>query len=140
MQYNNLSKKHYEQYITIINSSVTKDYFNNYIDNILNNNHQIIIIEDNEHNLIGSGTIFIEEKLTHGGCKMGHIENVLIDENYRGNGYGELLVKYLLEICKENKCYRVDLNCNSELEEFYQKNNFEKKHLCMNIYFKENFS
>lgn len=139
MKYNNLSKKHYQQYKTLIDSNITEDFFCDFIDNILNNNHQIIIIENYEKNIIGCGTILIEEKLTHGGCKMGHIENVLIDEKYRGNGYGELLVNYLLEICKENKCYRVDLNCNSELEEFYQKNNFEKKHLCMNIYFKENF-
>ena len=140
MQYNNLSKKHYNYYKNLINSNITEEYFTNFIDNILNKNHKIIVIEDNEHNLIGSGTIFIEEKLTYSGCKMGHIENVLIDEKYRGNGYGELLVNYLLEICKENKCYRVDLNCTSELEHFYQKNGFEKKHLCMNIYFKENFS
>ena len=71
---------------------------------------------------------------------MVHIENILIDEKYRGNGYGELLVNYLLGIGKENKCYRVDLNCTSELEHFYQKNGFKKKHLCMNIYFKENFN
>ncbi len=70
---------------------------------------------------------------------MGHIENILIDEKYRGNRYGEKIVNKLLEICREKKCYRVDLNCSSELENFYKKNGFNKKHICMNVYFKENF-
>jgi glucosamine-phosphate N-acetyltransferase len=140
MKFTNLSKKHYLQYKNLIDSNITEEYFNYFIENVLNKNHNIIVIEDNYNNLLGTGTILIEKKLTNDGCNMGHIENILIDEKFRGNGYGELLVNYLLEIGKENKCYRVDLNCTSELEHFYQKNGFEKKHLCMNIYFKENFN
>lgn len=139
MKYNNLSAEHYLQYTNLINSNITKEYFNNFITNVLNDNHIIIILEDENENIIGTGTILIEEKLTYGGCKMGHIENILIDEKYRGKGYGEKIVNKLLEICREKKCYRVDLNCSSELENFYKKNSFEKKYLCMNIYFKENF-
>lgn len=139
MKYNNLSIEHYEDYKNLINSDFTKIYFNYFINNVLNDNHVIIVLENDDGSIIGSGTILIEHKLTYGGCKMGHIENILIDEKYRGSGYGELLVNYLLNICKERKCYRVDLNCNSELKKFYQKNNFSEKHICMNIYFKENF-
>jgi glucosamine-phosphate N-acetyltransferase len=139
MKYNNLSRKHYLQYKTLIDSNITEEFFCDFIDNVLNKDHIIIILEDDDENMVGSGTIFIEKKLTYGGCNMGHIENILIDEKYRGNGYGEKMVNKLLEICREKKCYRVDLNCNSELEDFYKKNGFEKKHLCMNIYFKENF-
>ena len=71
--------------------------------------------------IIGTGTILIEEKLTYGGSKLGHIENVLINKNDRGKGYGGMLVKELLKICKKEMCYRVDLNCVKELEEFYNK-------------------
>ena len=140
MKFINLLTKHYTQYKNLIDSNITEEYFTYFIENVLNKNHKIIVIEDSNNNLIGTGTILIEKKLKNGGCNMGHIENILIDEKYRGNGYGELLVNYLLGIGKENKCYRVDLNCTSELEHFYQKNGFEKKHLCMNIYFKENFN
>ena len=48
------------------------------------------------NNIIGSGTILIEEKLTYGGCKMGHLENIIINKKYRGKGYGEKLIKELL--------------------------------------------
>ena len=91
-------------------------------------------------NIIGSGTLSIEPKLTYGGCKMGHIENILVHPHNRKNGYGEQLVHKLLEYAKENGCYRVDLNCTSELEHFYEKNGFKQKHICMNVYFKENFN
>lgn len=140
MNYYKLSKKNYTQYKTLIKSNITEEFFYDFIDNTLNENHIIIVLEDEKENIIGSGTIIIEKKLTYGGCNMGHIENILIDEKYRGQRYGEKLVNVLLEICAKKKCYRVDLNCNEELEQFYNKSGFTKKHLCMNIYFKENFS
>lgn len=133
-----LSKNDYKQFTTLINSNISENDYNNFINEVLHEDHLIIILKLNK-NLIGTGTLLIEKKLTYGGCKMGHIENILIDENYRGNGYGELLVNHLLKLCKEKKCYRVDLNCNSELENFYKKMNLKQKHICMNIYFKENF-
>lgn len=139
MQYNYLSKKHYLQYKNLINSNITEEFFTNFINNVLNDNHIIMVLEDEEDKIIGTGTILIEEKLTYGGCKMGHIENILINENYRKRGYGKQIVSKLLEICNSKKCYRVDLNCSSELENFYKKNGFDKKNICMNVYFKENF-
>lgn len=138
MEFSNLDKNDYHTYKNLINSNITQEYFENFLYNILNENHIIIVLKK-DNNIIGSGTILIENKLTYNGCKMGHIENIIIDEKYRKQGYGEELVKYLLKICNDRKCYRVDLNCNSELENFYKKNNFNKKHICMNIYFKENF-
>ena len=56
-----------------------------------------------------------------------------------GLKYGEKLVKKLLDVAKEKKCYRVDLNCNKELDHFYEKNGFGINNICMNVYFKENF-
>ena len=55
-------------------------------------------------------------------------------------GFGEKIVNKLLTSAEKKKCYRVDLNCNSELEGFYKKMNLKQKHICMNIYFKENFN
>jgi len=135
----NIHHNDYEQYIKLINSNITREAYDKFIDNVLNERHQIIVLEI-DGNLIGTGTLLIEPKLTYGGCKMGHIENVLITEKHRGSGYGELLVKNLLEIANEKKCYRADLNCTSELENFYKKNGFKQKHICMNVYFKENFN
>ena len=66
MKYINLSKKHYTQYKNLIDSNITEEYFTYFIENVLNKNHKIIVIEDSNNNLIGTGTILIEKKLTNG--------------------------------------------------------------------------
>lgn len=134
----NLISNDYEEYIKLLDTNITKEYFNNFINNVLNNNHIILVLENN-NDIIGSATLLIEKKLTYGGCNLGHIENIFINKDCRGKGYGKKLVNQLLEYAKENMCYRVDLNCNEELQEFYKKHNFTKEQICMNIYFKDNF-
>lgn len=133
-----LEEKDYIQYIRLINSSITKYIYDDFIKNTLNENHIIYVIElDNL--LIATGILLIEEKLTNNGCSMGHIENILVDEKYRGKGFGEIIVKKLLEIAKNRGCYRVDLICKPELEYFYKKNDLQNNNIGMNILFKENF-
>lgn len=135
----NIEKNDYNNYIKLIESNISQADYNNFINNVLGNYHTILVIEL-DNNIIGTGTIFIEKKLTYGGCNMGHIENILIDTKYRGKGYGEKIINELLVCANKMKCYRVDLNCSSELKQFYEKNGFNQKHICMNVYFKENFN
>ena len=138
MEIKGLVKEHYEDYVKLIDTAISIDQFNEFVDHVLGENHYILVIEK-DNILIGTGTIFIENKLTHGGCKMGHIENILIDEKERGNGYGKLLVNELLKIGNERECYRVDLNCNAELEDFYKKSGLAQNGIHMNVYFAEHF-
>tara|TARA_B100001175_G_scaffold294259_1_gene281353 strand:+ start:902 stop:1318 length:417 start_codon:yes stop_codon:yes gene_type:complete len=127
-----------EIYNKINNTVITKEYFNNFINNILNKFHNIYVLEQKK-NIIGFGTLILEHKLTHNGCIMAHIENIIIDENYRKQGYGNILIKELIEICKKEKCYKIILNCDSNLEKFYKKNNFTSNKLSMELLIKENF-
>ena len=136
--FRNVATNDYNEYIKLIHTDISKEKYDIFIDNVLGDYHQIIVLEL-ENKLIATGTLLIEEKLTYGGCKMGHIENILVDETYRGKGYGELLVKELLDKAKIMKCYRVDLICNIELENFYKKNNFNASSISMSIFFKDNF-
>ena len=46
MKYNSLSRKHYQQYKTLVDSNITEDFFCDFIDNVLNDDHIIIILED----------------------------------------------------------------------------------------------
>jgi len=135
----NIILSDYEKYKTLINSTISFDYFTNFINNILNNNHIILVIEDN-NNLIGTGTLLIEEKMTYGGCKMGHIENILIEENSRGKNYGYLLINNMISISKTKGCYRIELNCDDNLIKFYEKNNLYKYQNSMSLLIKENFN
>jgi len=138
MNLRKINNSDYEIYKKINNTDITNHYFNNFINNILNKYHNIYVLE-NENIIIGFGTLILENKLTHNGCKMGHIENIIIDEKYRSCGYGIQLVKELIEICKKEKCYKIILNCDSYLEHFYKKNDFIKNKLSMELLIKENF-
>lgn len=128
----------FEGYTNLIESSISKINYERFLQNILNENHIIVVLLDGDE-IIGSGTLIIEHKMTYGGCKMGHIENIFVSKNHRKKGHGETIVKYLIDYSNESGCYRVDLNCNSELQNFYEKNNFKCNCICMNIYFKNNF-
>ncbi|HYP43339.1 MAG TPA: histone acetyltransferase, partial [Candidatus Nitrosocosmicus sp.] len=45
---------------------------------IKNKNYRIVIAEDNQnHQIIGSATLLIEQKFIHNGGKAGHIEDVV---------------------------------------------------------------
>ena len=133
-----IMEKDFEEYIVLNNTNISKNYFNNFLVNILNDNHMIYVIENNKK-FIGTGTYFIEFKLTHNGCKMGHIENIFIKKEERKKGYGKKLVKYLVKNLEEQGCYRIDLSCKKYLKHFYNLNDFVNNEITMTKLIDKNF-
>ena len=60
----------------------------------LPNNQNIFVILNEHKKLIGMITIIIESKLIHGGKSVGHIEDLVVDSEYRGLGIGRRLVEF----------------------------------------------
>ncbi len=133
----NILKSDYNAYISLLGTGISNRSYDCFLDTVLNDTHVILVMEA-DNSIVGTGTLFIEEKMTYGGCKMGHIENVLVKGEYRSRGYGEALVGRLVSLAKEGGCYRVDLNCKANLEHFYGKNGFIRRGLHMSTYIKEN--
>ena len=77
-----------------------------------------VMIDDNV--VIGSGTLVIEQKIIHGFSKVGHIEDIVIDKNYQGKGYGKKIIEYLINFSKENNCYKITLGCDDDKIDFYK--------------------
>ena len=124
-----------EQYFII--GPVSNEYvinFNNYVSK-LDNNKQIYVIETNETKIVGSITIFIEDKLIRNMGKVAHIEDLVVDKNIRGRGFGKLLVNKCIEHAKNMNCYKIILNCNENNMIFYEKQGFQKKENQMALYF-----
>jgi len=97
---------------------------------------QIWIAQDPYSNkIIGCGTIIIEPKFIHKCGSVAHIEDVCINPEYRSKGYGKKLIQLLIDISKNNNCYKVILNCNDENKSFYEKCGFNKTNNQMSIYF-----
>ena len=90
-----------------------------------NPNHIIhVAVDDNK--IIGSTTLFIEQKFIHDGGLVGHIEDVVVRKSYEGQGIGMKLVISLLDVAKQRKCYKTILNCEDSLKQFYEKIGFKK--------------
>lgn len=99
--------------------------------NNLNDNHYIFIYENFEKIPIGIITLLIEQKLIHGGKCVGHIEDLVVHNKYKGKGVASQLISHCVKIAEENNCYKIILDCKEELIPFYNKNNFKQQGVCM---------
>jgi glucosamine-phosphate N-acetyltransferase len=86
-------------------------------------------------NILGSGTIIYETKIIHGCKNVGHIEDIVVHENYRSHGIGQKIVEKLTELANKKNCYKVILDCKETLIPFYEKIGFEQKGSQMSKYF-----
>ena len=77
-------------------------------------------------NIVGTGTLLIEAKMTYNTCFLGHIENIYIDENNRNKSFGKNIIAFLIDYATKFGCYRIDLLCIDELCEYYGKIGFHK--------------
>ncbi len=99
-----------------------------------NKNFKIIVAEEKEnHKIIGTATLLIEQKFIHNGGKVGHIEDVAIKKGFQNKGIGKEIIKELIKIAKEEKCYKIILDCDEKVSKFYEKIGFEKHSIMMRI-------
>lgn len=99
----------------------------------LNDNHNIYCCI-RENKLVGMVTLFIEQKLIHNGSSVGHIEDLVVDSNYRGQGIAKSLIKHCIGISKQRQCYKIILDGDRELVGFYEKCGFKEKEVQMAMY------
>jgi|SRR3989344_1342833 len=69
------------------------------------------------------------------GGRIGTLEDVVVDSQHRGKGYGEMMVVKIIEIARKRKVALIDLTTASEREaanKLYQKLGWEKRET--NIY------
>jgi len=97
---------------------------------------QIWVFEDSQANkIVASASIFLEQKIIHCGGIVAHLEDVVVDEAYRGNQLGQKLIANIVEKAQESGAYKIIADCKPELLSFYSKNGFEKRGEQIAIYF-----
>ena len=102
----------------------------------LNKQHQHWIIFDKKsHQIIATGTIWIEQKLIHNFGKVGHIEDIIVSKKYRKHGLGKYLVNKLVGLVKKSGAYKVQLYSDQNTIPFYEKIGFSKCDSGLSIYF-----
>ena len=114
-----------------VNIDMESSEFNKIYNKIVNNGC-IIVCEQNDE-LIGSITIITEQKFIHNSAIYAHIEDVFVHESHRHKKIGKELVNKAIEYCKDNNVFKILLNCDETLKEFYSLNNFEHRQISMSM-------
>ena len=123
---------------TVVN--VCNDKFRETLENITKTGGIIMVGYISKPNLsdfeiVSSGTLIIEPKIIHGCKKVGHIEDIVVHTDYRGNKLSQQILYILRKYARENDCYKVILDCNESVKNVYLKNGFEEKGIQMALYF-----
>ena len=108
-------------------SNLEQNSVKNILKKILENENHIIHVAELNGKIVGSTTLLIEQKFIHEGGFGGHIEDVVVNKKFEGQGIGMKLVLSLLDVAKEKKCYKTILNCEDKLIPFYEKIGFKQK-------------
>ena len=107
-------------------SGLDKNKTKEILKKIKQNPDHIIHVAIGDKKIVGSTTLFIEQKFIHDGGLVGHIEDVVVRKDYEDQGIGMKLVISLLDVAKQKKCYKTILNCEDNLRPFYEKIGFKK--------------
>jgi glucosamine-phosphate N-acetyltransferase len=128
----------YKNYLQILSQlteigNITYEDFSNILCKI---NSEIWVFEDTQSNkIVASASIFLEQKIIHNGGIVAHLEDVVVDETYRGKQLGQKLIANIVKKARESGAYKIIADCKPELLSFYSKNGFEKKGEQIAIYF-----
>ena len=118
------------------NKELNCENFNEILKNILqNNNHNIFLYLDNSDNILGALTLLIEQKFIHNGKCVAHIEDFVVKQEYRSQNIGKDLMNYAINYAKQNNCYKVILDTDSKLVNYYSNYGFVNKGIYMGCYF-----
>lgn len=86
-----------------------------------------------EGRIVGTASLYIEEKCNRPYGVALHIEDVVVDAGYRGMGIGRALVDFIKQRARDLKAYKVLLDCSPNLVSFYEKCGFKNSGVCMRV-------
>lgn len=120
-----------EQLTEVNSKDISYDDFCKQFDR-MNSTTYVIRVSDK---VVATGSLFIENKFIHKLSSVGHIEDIVVDKDYSGNGFGSIMVDVLKRLAKGAFCYKVILDCDKDVVGFYEKCGFVVKGVEMAMYF-----
>ena len=79
-----------------------------------NNYFTLVIVSRATDKIVGSGTVFTEQKFIRNLGKVGHIEDIVVDKSMQGRKLGLRIINALTEISEARGCYKTILNCSED--------------------------
>jgi glucosamine-phosphate N-acetyltransferase len=107
-------------------SSITQEKALEIFKEIKTNPKHIIIIAELNGEIIGTTTLLVEPKFIHQGGKVGHIEDVVVRKEFQGRKIGQKIIKFVLQIAKNQGCYKTILDCSDDVKSFYEEIGFKQ--------------
>ena len=107
-------------------SNLDKEKSEQIFKKISSNPNHYVYVAILDGRVVGSTTMIIEPKFIHDGGNVAHIEDVVVSKEHQGKGIGEMIMNSLLELAKENNCYKTILDCTDEVMPFYEKIGFKR--------------
>jgi len=92
---------------------------------IINDSKYILLVVKHNKEIVGTGMLTTRLNLSHGGKRVGYLENIVVDEAHRGHHLGALITEFLKEEAMKLNCYKVILDCAQSNTFFYNKYGFE---------------
>ena len=118
------------------NKELNYEKFNDILKKILqNNNHNIFLYIDDINNILGAITLLTEQKFIHNGKCVAHIEDFVVKKEYRSQNIGKDLMNYAINYAKQNNCYKIILDTDTKLVNYYRNYGFVNKGVYMGYYF-----
>ena len=81
---------------------------------------------------VGTVVLVVPPNLAHGGAPYAVVENVVVDEEYRGEDVGRTLMEEAMKLAREARAYKLTLSANTGRDgahEFYRSLGFEETHV-----------
>lgn len=130
MKIRTLEPEDIKQVIDIWTNSFSRNFSKPVNSEYLSDPNSTTIVISVEDIIVGVASIHIIKKLTR---ILGIIEDVAVNEKYRGKGVGKKLVERLILIGKQKNCDKIVLSSSEQNSKFYEKIGFKKKELQMVI-------
>jgi PhnO protein len=108
-----------------------REFFLNYRNNIFASHNIYLVAANEQKQAIGFISCHGQVLLHHGGMVY-EIQELFVDQAYRGQGIGRALLKALDEKLSKREYKSLEVTANSkrkETHQFYKKNGFEKTHV-----------
>lgn len=96
----------------------------------------IFVAVSDEHGIIWTITLLVEQKMIRWWALAAHIEDVATREWFTWQGVAKKLIERAIQEAKQRWCYKIILDCNEQLVPFYEKSWFENEWSFMRLYLK----
>ena len=113
---------------------ISEEKFNERFEEMQNTigTYYTMVIEDvKEKRIVATATLVVEKKFLRECSSCGHIEDVVVNSEVRGQNLGKRIILALKKLAEEKNCYKVILDCSDSNVEFYEKCGFSKTEIMM---------